>query len=184
MSKGFVCLLFGMFMLVGVQTAGASLITFETAGEVGSLPDPIVVDGIEVSFSNLIVNEVGSNVYGFGGGAGSNKEVYASSAENFSGKFLTAPGRKGSYRSADFPRYINFDFEVSDVEMYIADIDGGQGVIVEAFGIQNNLLHTLSFSETKADSVATLVSFIGYSGITQVVVRGNDPIGIDTLSFV
>lgn len=157
--------------------------TFDSLPAESATPN-VSVDGVALSFGNLMTIAVGSNLHGFGGVAGSNA-VVASDTGNFNGNFLTALGYSmAMYRPANFTRTINFSADVSNISMYLADVDAGQGITVNLFGASNNLLASSQFAANPSnDSRAILADFNGVAGIRMVTLVGNDPIGIDNLSF-
>lgn len=175
------CLLFA-----SAQT-WANTLNFDDQAVNTATPD-IVSGGVAVSFTNLITIAEGSTAYGFVWSGGSNS-VYNDTL-NFSGNFLSAmndatglPFARGAGRTLDFVRSIRFDAPVSDVSMYIADVDAGQGIWLNALDSSDNILGTLTFSLVGGDGLLRFASFAGYSGISQIQIIGNDPIGIDNLSF-
>ncbi|MDO8989385.1 MAG: FxDxF family PEP-CTERM protein [Sideroxyarcus sp.] len=173
-------------LLASTQT-WADTLNFDDQTVNTATPD-IVMGGVNVSFTNLITIEVGSSAYGFGSNVYGFNTVYNDTV-NFSGNFLTdindetgLPYARASTRPENFARSIRFDTPVSDVAMYIADVDV-YGVWLNALDSNNNVLGTLTFSLSGGDALLRYASFAGYSGISQIQIIGRDPIGIDTLSF-
>jgi hypothetical protein len=151
-------------------------------GAVGTAPPSIVAGGVSVSFTNLEISEIGEASNGFGGTAGYNQVVVADQL-NFSGKFLTAAGfGRAMYRTAGFVRTIAFDVDVENVSMYVADMDAGESITANAFDEFDTLLSSTLFPRT-GNSRAQLVDFDTLSGIRKVTLVGDDPVGIDNLSF-
>ncbi len=66
--------------------------------------------------------------------------------------------------------------------MYVADIDAGEGIAANAFNEFDALLGTLTFPLTGKSRVLVL-DFGTVTGIRKVTVVGDDPVGIDPLSF-
>ena len=166
----------------------SALITFEDVTNLNTLTPDIVADGVTVSFNNLITINNTITTAGFGGNCGGYtcfNEVVPEDQINFSGNFLTAYGYgRGQYRPTDFERLIEFDQTVSNVGMYLADVDGGQGITLQALDISGNLLDELFIEGIIQNDVQTVFAgFNGLSGISSVIISGNDPIGIDNLSF-
>lgn len=164
-------------------TAQASLVSFD-ALPVESVTPALQVDGVTLNFDNLMTIAAGSTLHGFGGIAGTNR-VQASDQASFSGNFLTASNYGlGQYRSHGFTRTISFSAAVSDVALYLADVDAGEGITVNLFNAANTLLESRYFTGTAAnDSRAILADFAGMGGVRAMTLVGNDPIGLDNLSF-
>jgi len=164
--------------------AYAAFIDFNSLGPVGDPAPSISAGGVTVSFSNLEISEIGATINGFGGTEGSNQVVVADQV-NFNGQFLTALDfGRAQCRSSGFVRTIEFDTAVTDVSMYIADIDACEGITASAFDESDTLLDTMAFpSSTGLDSKVLLVGFGTLSGIRKVTLVGDDPVGIDNLSF-
>ena len=100
------------------------------------------------------------------------------------GHFLTAPGFPvGAIRTRGFVRTIAFDSDVTHVSLYVADIDVAEGITATAFDRNGSSLLSLFFSgSTRAfDARVQLVDFGTTSGIREVTLVGNDPVGIDNL---
>jgi hypothetical protein len=66
--------------------------------------------------------------------------------------------------------------------MYVADIDAGEGIAANAFDEFDALLGTLTFPLT-GNSRVLLLDFGTVTGIRKVTLVGDDPVGIDHLSF-
>jgi hypothetical protein len=160
----------------------AALIDFNGLGPVGDPPPTVVAGGVSVSFSNWEISEIGAAGNGFSGVLGGNQ---VADEENFNGRFLTALGfNRAQFRTPGFVRTIEFDMAVKDVSMYIADIDSGEGITLNAFDESDTLLSTLAYpAAINLDSAVLLVDFGTVTGIRKVTLVGNDPIGIDNLSF-
>lgn len=144
----------------------------------------MTADGVTVSFEGLITIAEHSSEYGFGGKAGDNT-VIAENPANFGGRFLVNEGFvKAEHCPTNFYRAIRFDPPVRDVSMHIADIDAGEGLTLEALDITNNVLRSLKYpAATAADSKLTHVEFSNLSCISTIRITGDDPVGIDNLSF-
>lgn len=175
-----------VFSLLAAPHVAAGFVDFNGLGEVNSVPPNIVSDGITLSFTNLVVSETDQRANGFNGApTGGDNNVQVSDQVNFNGKFLAEPGGFGIARSRGFVRIIHFDADVADLRFYVADIDYGEGITVNAFDGLNNLIVTMSFpSSLGLNGKLQLVDFAGYNTIRKVKLVGNDPIGIDNLSFV
>jgi hypothetical protein len=174
-------------LLFASPLSWAETLNFDDQAVNTATPD-LVAGGVNVSFTNFITIAKGSTAYGFGGAYGFNTAY--NDTVNFSGNFLTdmndatgLPFARAAFRPNGFVRSIRFDAPVSDVAMYIADVDASQGVWLNALDSNNNLLGTLNFSLAGGDGLLRYASFAGYSGISQIQIIGNDPIGIDNLSF-
>lgn len=131
-----------------------------------------------------------STSYGFGSSYGLNT-VSASDRVNFSDNFLTAINdatnykySTGEYRPTNFLRSIYFDSPVSGVAMYIADVDSRQGVLLNALDASKNVLSTITFNLLNGNNLLRYASFAGLSGISQIQIIGDDPVGIDNISFI
>jgi len=162
--------------------SNAAVIDFNSLGPIGVAPPSISAGGVSVSFSNLEISEIGHIGNGFGGPAGSN-QVFAADQVNFNGRFLTALGfGRAQYRTSGFIRTIQFDKAVKNVSMYVADMDAGESITANAFDEFNTLLSSTLFPKT-GNSLAQLVDFGSLTGIRKVTLVGNDPVGIDNLSF-
>ncbi len=163
----------------------AVLIDFNSLGPVGDPPPTVITGGVSVSFSNLEVGEVGGVTNGFvvGIGVPQNNGVVVADQANFNGRFLTALGfGLAVFRSPGFVRTIEFDMAVTNVRMYIADIDVGEGITANAFDESDTLLSMLVFPLGQ-DGRVQFVDFGTLSGIRKVTLVGDDPVGIDNLSF-
>jgi hypothetical protein len=173
------------FLILAPALTHATVIDFDGVGPVGAAPPTISVGGVSVSFSNLEISEIGELSNGFGGQAGSNQVVAADSA-NFNGQFLTAAGfARAQFRTPGFVRTIEFDTPVSGVSMYIADVDAQEGITANAYDELGVLLSRMVFpGSLSLDSQVLLVDFGSLSGIRKVTLVGNDPVGIDNLSFL
>ena len=168
----------------GVTVGEAVLIDFEGVGDVGELPPVITAGGVSVTFEALEVAETGGTTNGFQGPAGPN-DVIVQDRANFGGRFLTAAGfGQGEFRPDGFVRTISFDSEVTDVELYVADIDIDEGITANAVDESGATLETLVFpGGLGMDGRTQLVSFGELQGIRALTLVGNDPVGIDNLSF-
>ena len=174
-------------LLFASSQTWADTLNFDDQAVNTATPD-IVSGNVTVSFDNFFTVAAGSAEYGFGGAYGFN--VVYNDTVNFGGNFLTdmndatgLPYARAAFRPNDFVRSIRFDAPVSDVSMYIADVDAGQGVWINALDGNSNVLSTLTFNLAGGDELLRYASFAGYSGISQIQIIGNDPIGIDNLSF-
>ncbi len=160
----------------------ASLIDFESVA-LETVNPTVTVDGVTASFDNLITLTTGQISYGSGnlGFAPSNS---VTNTTNFSGHFLSASCcGYGAYRPWNYTRTITFDNPVNDISMFVADLDAGQRAIISIFDSANTLLHSIDYAGVIADKFATLVDFTGYSSVSKITVVGDDPIGIDNISF-
>tara|TARA_Y100001934_G_C12137991_1_gene671079 strand:+ start:238 stop:867 length:630 start_codon:yes stop_codon:yes gene_type:complete len=166
------------------STAHSVLIGFETGASQGDVATSISAGGVTLTFTNLEYGVVPQNGNGFGGPAGSNQVIPADQA-NFNGLFLTAQGfGTGVFRTSGFVRTIDFDSDVSDVNMYVADIDSGEGITARALDGSNTVLATQIFpASLNLNSRLQLIDFGALGGIRSVELVGDDPIGIDNLSF-
>jgi len=175
--------IFGLLLLIS-STSHAALITFDDVTQLGTLTPDITTEGVTVSFGNLQTIDSTFSTAGFGGSAGANV-VVSEDQLDFSGNFLTAYGYgRGQFRPTDFERLISFDIAVADVGMYLADIDAGQDTILQALDIDGNILDQIALSANIInDSRAIYAGFDGLSGIGSLLIIGNDPLGIDNLSF-
>lgn len=174
-------------LLLASSQAWASAMDFDSLSTDIATPD-ITVNNVTVSFTNLMTIAVGSDTYGFGSTYGRNK--VSDNNGHFNGNFLTAYDdltglgfRTGYFRPNNFVSSILFSTSVSDISFYIADVDAGQGVMISALDDLGSVLHTLSFDLAGGDGLVRLASFDGYSNIRQIQIIGNDPTGIDSLSF-
>ncbi|MDJ0511170.1 MAG: hypothetical protein QNJ64_18225, partial [Crocosphaera sp.] len=160
-----------------------SVIDFNTAEPLNGVATPISGGGVTVSFEGLNLIEVGQSDGGFGGQAGFN-QVVASDQSNFNGRFLTAPGGRAVFRASNYRRAINFSEPVDHVCLYIADIDSGQGVKVKVANEKGESLYAKAFpASTGAEATVTKFDFSQLEGIKTIEIIGDDPIGIDNLTF-
>ena len=166
--------------LEGDKTA---LIDFDTAEPLNGKANAISGGGVTVSFEGLNVLTVGASQGGFGGQAGAN-QVIASDQANFKGRFLTEPGARAAYRPKNYRRAINFSEPVDHLCLSMADVDSGQGINVKVLNAQGKTLYTKAFpSSTGADAALTKLDLSDLEGIKTIEMIGDDPIGIDNLTF-
>lgn len=170
--------------LVG-PPGGASVIDFEDVGAVvNEAPPPITLDGVTVTFDNLVFAYWDDDTNGFGY-QGLGNVVVPEDQEFFSGFSLTAEGVGwGQRRPLGFPRFITFDTPLPTVGMYVADIDVLEGITAVAYdGDWNELDRQVFPASLGRDGQVTLIEF-NAPGIQKVILLGNDPIGIDNLYFI
>ena len=152
----------------------------------GQAAPSILAGGVTISFTNLEVSEIGERSNGFItiGGIGPN-QVIPADRTHFRGQFLTALGfPAGDTRTRGFVRTIAFDSDVTHVSLYVADIDAQEGITATAFDRNGSSLLSLSFPPSLGlDARVQLVDFGTISGIREVTLVGNDPVGIDNLFF-
>ncbi|MEA5532390.1 hypothetical protein [Crocosphaera sp. XPORK-15E] len=161
----------------------ATLIDFNKEETVNGKAAPISSGGVTISFEGLNVIEVGQSQGGFGGQAGPN-QVIASDQGNFNGRFLTEPGNRAAYRPINYRRAITFSEPVNHLCLYMADIDSGQGINLKVLNAQGESLYTKAFpSSTGADASLTKLDLSQLKGIKTIEMIGDDPIGIDNLTF-
>ena len=164
----------------------ATLVDFNGIGPVGQAAPSILAGGVTISFTNLEVSEIGERSNGFItiGGIGPN-QVIPADRTHFRGQFLTALGfPAGDTRTRGFVRTIAFDSDVTHVSLYVADIDAQEGITATAFDRNGSSLLSLSFPPSLGlDARVQLVDFGTISGIREVTLVGNDPVGIDNLFF-
>ncbi|MGB3508661.1 MAG: DUF642 domain-containing protein [Microcoleaceae cyanobacterium] len=161
----------------------ANLIDFNSAESLNTAAQPISSGGVEVSFEGLNVIEVGSSKGGFGGKAGQN-QVISSDQANFNGRFLTEPGARASFRQSNYRRAIDFSQPVNNVCLFVADVDSGQGIKVKVLNSNGESLYSKSFpSSTGADTSLTTFDLSKLEGVKRIEMVGDDPVGIDNLSF-
>ncbi len=165
------------------EGAKANLIDFNSAESLNAAAKPISSGGVKVSFDNFNVAQVGVRKGGFGGKAGSN-QVIASDRGNFNGRFLTGGGGTAAYRSSNYTRAIDFSKPVNNVCFFVADIDSGQGITVKATDAKGGSIYSKNFpSSLKRDTALTTFDLSKIEGIKRLELVGNDPIGLDNLSF-
>ncbi|MEL7036609.1 MAG: DUF642 domain-containing protein [Cyanobacteria bacterium J06592_8] len=161
----------------------ANLIDFNSAESLNAAAQTISSGGATVSFSNLNVIKTGDTKGGFGGQAGKN-QVIASDRSNFNGRFLTGGGSTAAYRPTNYTRAINFSKPVNNVCFFVADIDSGEGITVKAKDAKGTSLYSKNFpSSLKKDTALVTFDLSKIEGIKRIELVGNDPIGIDNLSF-
>ncbi|HEY5621700.1 MAG TPA: hypothetical protein VIR77_03780 [Pontiella sp.] len=166
-----------------VSSIWASQLTFDDL-PLNAPPPEITADGVTVTFEGLITIAEHSSEYGFGGGAGDNT-VYKTNAVPFGGRFLVNEGfAKAEHGPAGLVRTIRFSRAVTAVSMTVADIDAGEGVTIEALDATNRVIRSLVYpASTDADSKALSITFGNLTDIRSIRITGDDPIGIDHLSF-
>ncbi|NEP79497.1 MAG: hypothetical protein F6K39_15770 [Okeania sp. SIO3B3] len=198
LSKIFICCL---VLLLGITTTIASpalaaadapcsegnkanLIDFNSAKPLNGAPAPISIGGVTVSFEGLKVIEVGSNFkkVGFNSPAGEN-QVIASDRTNFNGRFLTA--RSGGKKAPkDHKRVISFSQPVNNVCLFDADIDLSQGIKLNVLDSEGKTLFSQKYPKTlKANGILTTFDLSKLEGVKTIELIGDDPTGIDNLSF-
>ncbi|AOX00751.1 hypothetical protein BJP34_16035 [Moorena producens PAL-8-15-08-1] len=161
----------------------ANRIDFNSAEPLNAAAQTISSGGVAVSFDNLNVIKTGDTKGGFGGKAGKN-QVIASDQGNFNGRFLTGGGRTAAYRPSNYTRVIKFSKPVNNVCFFVADIDAGQGIRVTAKNAQEVSLYSQNFpSSVNNDNALVTFDLSKIEGIKRIELVGNDPIGIDNLSF-
>ena len=164
----------------------ATLVDFNGIGPVGQAAPSILAGGVTISFTNLEVSEIGERSNGFitDSGLGPN-QVIPAERTHFNGQFLTARGFfTAETRTRGFVRTIAFDSDVTHVSLYVADICFADGIRATAFDRNGSPLLSLSFPASLGlDTRVQLVDFGTISGIREVTLVGNDPVGIDNLFF-
>ena len=165
----------------------ATLVDFNGIGPVGQAAPSILAGGVTISFTNLEVSEIGELSNGFitRSGIAANQVLHAERT-HFNGQFLTARGFSlAENRPRGFVRTIAFDSDVTHVSLYVADIDFSGGITATAFDRNGSSLLSLSFPGSLGlDARVQLVDFGTVAGIREVTLVGNDPVGIDNLSFI
>ncbi len=165
------------------EGAKANLIDFNSAESLNAAAKPISTGGVTVSFDSFNVIQTGDTKGGFGGKAGKN-QVIASDRGNFNGRFLTEVGSTASFRPNNYTRAIDFSKPVNNVCFFVADIDSGQGITVKAKDAKGTSLYSKNFpSSLKRDTALTTFDLSKIEGIKRLELVGNDPIGLDNLSF-
>jgi len=165
------------------EGAKANLIDFNSAETLNAAAKPISSGGVTVSFDNFNVIQIGDTKGGFGGKAGKN-QVIASDRGNFNGRFLTEVGSTASFRPNNYARAIDFSKPVNNVCFFVADIDSGQGITVKALDAKGGSIYSKNFpSSLNRDTALTTFDLSKIEGIKRLELVGNDPIGLDNLSF-
>ncbi|MBP0019492.1 MAG: hypothetical protein J7647_18315 [Cyanobacteria bacterium SBLK] len=167
---------------------GRTLLDFNAAGPLNAAPHPISKDGVTVSFKALTFIETESTLIGFVSGSKGEFEpnqVRPSDRANFNGRFLTTPNKPGVPLSLTYRRAIDFSRPVNKVCFFIADIDYGQRIKVNVLNAKGESFYSFAFpSSTSSDYALIPFDLSKLNGIKTIEIIGEDPIGIDNLSFV